>query len=118
MGHARRWRTGLIMLATLSTVATTTVKSARAARPDSPEVQALVNRGVSYIEKNFGQGSHDQDLGGVCICALACYSHTGNAQHPLVVRAIQEIEKEIAAGLPHTGHANYSLGIALILLGS
>lgn len=85
--------------------------------PESKEVQAMVNRGISFIEKSYGSGSHDKELGGVCISALACYIATGNAQHPLVVKAVDQCRTDAKKGFDRSAHANYSLGIALIFLG-
>jgi hypothetical protein len=87
--------------------------------PESPEVQAMINRGVKFLEENFGKGGgqHDKELGAACICALACYKATGNPQHPLVKKAVAQIRGELQAGMKHSGHANYSLGIAMIFLG-
>ncbi len=87
--------------------------------PESPQVQAMVTKGRAYLEANFGKDAqHDSQLGGVCICALACYSHTGNAEHPLVLKAVAQIREEAKKGFAKDGHANYSLGIALIFLGT
>lgn len=87
--------------------------------PESPEVQALIGRGVKYIEQNFGKGSgtHSSELGAACICALACYKATGNPEHPVVTNAVAQVREEIKSGMPYSGHANYSLGIAMIFLG-
>lgn len=87
--------------------------------PESPEVQAMIARGVKYLEANVGKsgGQHEKELGAACICALACYKATGNPQHPLVTGAVAQIRSELQAGMKHSGHANYSLGIAMIFLG-
>lgn len=94
------------------------VSRALAYTPQSPEVQAAVDKGIAYIQKNFGKGQDDRHLGGYAICALACLSHSGNPDHPLVKQAVAEIRKAAKEGLPSGGHANYSLGIALIFLGT
>lgn len=86
--------------------------------PESKEVQAMVARGQAFIESNFGKHHDDEYLGGVCICALACYASTGNPQHPLVKKAIEQTREEAKKGFAKDGHANYSLGIALIFLGT
>ncbi|MDA1053024.1 MAG: hypothetical protein O3C40_21435 [Planctomycetota bacterium] len=86
--------------------------------PESEVVQVMVGKGRAYLEANFGKDSHDASLGGVCICALACYSHTGNAQHALVQKAVAQIRAEGQKGFARDAHANYSLGIALIFLGT
>ena len=85
---------------------------------DSPDVVAMADRAVWYIETNFGPGPMDDELGGVCICALACYSHTGDAEHWIVRKAIARIREDARNGFKQGAHENYSLGIALILLGT
>ncbi|MEO8493709.1 MAG: prenyltransferase/squalene oxidase repeat-containing protein [Planctomycetota bacterium] len=87
--------------------------------PESPEVQAMIARGVKYLEENFGKsgGQHENELGAACICALACYKATGNPQHPLVTKAVAQIRTELQKGMTYSGHANYSLGLAMIFLG-
>ncbi|MBC8352522.1 MAG: hypothetical protein H8E66_11070 [Planctomycetes bacterium] len=106
-----------VALATSLLLLSCCCSSARAYTPQSPEVQAAVKRGVSYIEKNYGKGGHDKELGGICISALACYIATGNEQHPLVIKAVEQCRTESKSGFSRSGHANYSLGIALIFLG-
>lgn len=91
---------------------------AHAYTPESPEVQALVKRGMAFIEKNHGNHAHDKELGGYAICAMAAYSYTGNENHPLVKAALKEISDCLQKGFPEGNHANYSLGLALILLGT
>lgn len=86
--------------------------------PDSEEVQALVTRGMTYIEQNFGNNALDKELGGYAVCAMAAYSHTRDEDHPLVQAALKEIRKGVQEGFPEGSHANYSLGLALILLGT
>jgi hypothetical protein len=81
-------------------------------------VQSLVKGGIAFIERELSQSQGGMEFGGTCICALACFSHTGNRDHPVVTRAITEIREQLKKGIPDSGHANYSLGIALILLGS
>jgi hypothetical protein len=93
-------------------------QSARAYDPKSPEVLELVNRGIAYIENGKEAGNLDNELGATCVCALACYAHTGNPQHPLVQRALTEIRRDIQEGSQHVSHSNYSTGLAMILLGS
>ncbi len=99
-------------------ISTVFANSVEAYTPDSPQVQAMVAKGRAHIEANFGKGKYDNYLGGACICALACYSHTGNAQHPLVIKAVEQVRAEAKKGFANDGHANYSLGIALIFLGT
>ncbi len=86
--------------------------------PKSPEVQSMVEDGLAYIEQNFGKHGLDKELGGYAVCAIAAYSHTGDENHPLVRAAIEEIRDGLKNGLPTGSHANYSLGLALVLLGT
>lgn len=118
MNRARGLRTKLVCAAVTFLVASYSAGPVFAHKPTDPLVQDMVNRGVAFIEKNLGQNVLDGELGAKCICALACFSHTGNPEHPLVKQAIEAIRTEVKQGIPLSGHANYSLGIALILLGS
>ena len=92
--------------------------AAYAYTPESPEVKALVARGMAYIEQNHGKHALDKELGGYAVCAMAAFSYTGDENHPLVKAAIDEIRKGVQQGFPNNSHANYSLGLALILLGT
>lgn len=111
----RRLATWSLVVFAISMIAS---RPAWAYKPQSPEVQALVRGGISFIEQNFGKDHQDAELGAFCICGLACFSHTGNPEHPMVQKAIAEIRRQLQQGIPDSGHSNYSLGIALILLGS
>lgn len=92
--------------------------SAQAYTPESAPVQAMITRGVSYIESNIGDKSgQNKELGATCICALACYKATGRSDHPVVAKAVAAVREELKNGMKHAGHANYSLGIAMIFLG-
>ncbi len=108
----------LLILPVTFVVAICGSNTANAYTPDSPQVQAMVSKGRAYLEKNFGGGKNEKYLGGVCIAALACFSHTGNEKHPLVLKAVAQIRAEAKKGFAKDAHANYSLGIALIFLGT
>src|SRR5688572_27980361 len=95
-----------IILVVSSFLWTATVRPVFAYKPTDPAVQELAGRGVAFIEKNLGKHVLDSELGAVCVSALACFSHTGNAEHPLVKRAIEEIRKDVQAGMPHASHGN------------
>jgi hypothetical protein len=114
----RTWRTNLTVLVLTGVMVASIAKPALAYKPTDEAVQTLVNKGITFIEGNLGKNLLDHELGATCICALACFSHTSNFEHPIVKKAVEQIRAEIRQGLPHTGHSNYSLGIALILLGS
>jgi hypothetical protein len=121
MSTSRKLRqTSWLLLPSL--LALTLTRPAFAYKPTSPEVQALAKGGVSLIEREVpaqaGGNQVDLELGGYCICALACFTYHGDREHPVVRRAIHEIRDQLQKGIPDSGHANYSLGIALILLGS
>jgi hypothetical protein len=90
----------------------------RAYTPKSPEVQEMVQRALEFIEQNAASsnGRYDRELGASCIAALAHLQATDVADHELVRQAVSQIEREIADGLPHDGHGNYSLAIAILLL--
>lgn len=113
-------RAAFVVTLSLLSVVASSAQYAAAYTPEHPEVQAMINRGVKFIEANFRKSensAHEKELGGACICALACYKATGNPSHPIVNAAIAQIRAELKAGMVHQGHANYSLGIAMIFLG-
>lgn len=62
--------------------------------PDDPEVVAMVNRGVAFLERNADHsvsalGMHEGEMGTEALVGYAIYKATGNAQHPLVVRGVK-----------------------------
>ncbi len=73
--------------------------------PESPEVKACIDRGLSYIAKFT-----DARLGGRCMIALAFYKH-GLKDHPRIKEAIDACK----SGTYKT-EDNYSLGIAMMFL--
>jgi len=92
------------------------VRPAQAYTPDSPEVRALVNRGVNFIEKH-AQGGYYSRLGGTCLVGLTMYKYYGNADHPLVRAAVKKCRTVCQRGVS-PNDSNYSLGVAIIFLGS
>ncbi len=114
---SRRMSSSSIVLGLSLVLSVGTLPSAWAYTPESPEVQSMVARGVAFIEKNIDKGQYHEELGGLCVAALACYTATGNPQHPIVLKAVAECNKGAVQGFPTGPHANYSLGLALIFLG-
>ena len=51
--------------------------------PESPEVQAMVRKGIGFIEQNAAGGYYSR-LGGTCLVGMTIYKHCGDPNHPLV----------------------------------
>ena len=95
--------------------------------PQSPEVQALVDRAVAFLEEKQATGKalgfYDR-LGGTCLTGLAVFKHTGQPTHPLVMEGVKKCKAIIGEGnrlfqRPGIGDysdSNYDLGLALIFL--
>ncbi|WP_222434913.1 prenyltransferase/squalene oxidase repeat-containing protein [Blastopirellula retiformator] len=80
--------------------------------PDSPEVVALVNKGVTYLE---GASPHTR-AGGASLIALALLKAGKPVDHPRVQSGISAARK-MGAGVPSHVHDNaYDVGLCLILL--
>jgi hypothetical protein len=111
---------GVVTLATFAGIVGSGVFSAppvAAYTPESPEVQAMIEKGVSFLEKGVGRDQFGNVLGGKCLAALACYKHRGDANHPLVQEAIKACRESMEGGPGGFTHDfNYSLGIAVIFL--
>lgn len=83
--------------------------SAQRYSPDSPEVVAMVAKGLEFLET-----ATDDRLGGKCLIALAFHKNGAGLDHPKIVEAVQacrtslESERQI--------HYIYSKALAVILL--
>src|SRR6185369_4298679 len=86
--------------------------SASAITPDSPEVKAMIDKGLKYLEN-----ADDDRLGGKCLIALSFYKAGRPTSHPKIVAAVEACRA--SAGSIHGDASvvdNYSLGLALVLL--
>jgi len=91
---------------------------AEAYTPESPEVQRLLDKAVTYIEQNHEKESvsYYRRLGGMCLTALAVYKHKHDANHPMVQAAIAKCKDVCSKGVPWSSESNYDVGIAVIFL--
>lgn len=98
-------------LAAISAALTGRVYAA-ALTPESPEVRQAVSRALEYLATE----NHMQ-LGGKALIGLAAYKATGNSQHPLVQKHVQDVVGQInSTKTALKQHDNYSMGIGLIFL--
>lgn len=80
---------------------------ARAYTPSSPDVLALVQDGLAYLEKS---PPHEQ-VGGEALIGMTLSMNGYAANHPRVAKALSAVLKE-----PTAAHSNYSLGLTVIFL--
>lgn len=108
VGRNSRWDYGLVPLLGCLLIGGWLAPRAQAVTPESPEVKALVEKGLAYLEKN----SH-LELGGRCLIGLAFFKNGRPVTHPKIKAAIDDCYREPFEG-PNPD--NYSLGCALIFL--
>jgi hypothetical protein len=77
--------------------------------PDSPEVVAMVDKALAYLEQN-----NDDRLGGKCLVALAFLKRGLPANHPRVVEAIDACRTSVDYERPNV--YVYSKALAIIFL--
>jgi hypothetical protein len=82
---------------------------ARAVTPESPEVLAVIDRGVAFLEK----AASDSRLGGHCLAGLCMLKNGKPANHPKVVEALKSCQERARAA---DSEDNYSTGLAIIFL--
>lgn len=100
---------GLCLLATITASSIWTVPPAQALTPESPEVRAVIDKGLAALEN----GTHEL-VGGKAIIAL-CFFKAGRAvEHHKIVEAIKACQGQNPESL--AGIDTYSLGIATIFL--
>lgn len=104
-----RPRTVLIAALTLLAVVLSAAP-ARAYTPESPEVKALISKGLEYLDKNS-----DSRLGGKCVIGLA-YVKSDQPDHPRVKEAVQACRQSMQAGDQGNSITIYSCGMAIIFL--
>jgi hypothetical protein len=90
-------------------------ESARAVTPESPEVKAVIDKGLKFLE-----GAKDERLGAQCLIGLSFLKNDRDRNHPQIVRALQSCQAFAANPTPTTGIGtdidNYSIGLAIIFL--
>jgi hypothetical protein len=77
---------------------------------DSPEVKAIVNKGLAYLEKHA-----DDRFGGKCLIGLA-FLKAGKPDHPRVREAVDECRNQMKANENDRTLDVYSNGLAVIFL--
>lgn len=95
-GIARCWM--LLLAALLAPL------EARAVTPESPEVRALIEKGLKYLENNS-----DKRLGGKCLIALAFHKEGASPDHPRIQEALEACRTTKSEDI-------YSNGLAIIFL--
>lgn len=83
-------------------------QQARAVTPESPEVRAVIKKGLKYLET-----AKEGRLGGKCLIALAFLKDGADEKHPTIVDAVNACQ---AATKGDVGADIYSTGIAIIFL--
>ena len=80
--------------------------------PASPEVRALIEKGLAYLE----QRDSERRLGGICLIAMAFHKNDRPEDHPAIVRAVAACKTTTQAAAEQIGTDIYSTAIALIFL--
>ena len=104
--RARLWAVALFAIATASGSGN---PRAAAYTPDSPEVVAMVDRGLAYLSKNT-----DPRLGGVCLIGLAFHKRGESPSHPRIVEAVAACRAQL--GEERESPIIYSKALAIIFL--
>jgi hypothetical protein len=86
----------------------TCAPAARGVTPESPEVKAVIEKGLNFLEK-----ASDERLGGKCLIGLAFLKNGRELNHPKVVGALEACKASAGSA---GSQDMYSNGIALIFL--
>ncbi|MFO0912880.1 MAG: prenyltransferase/squalene oxidase repeat-containing protein [Pirellulales bacterium] len=107
------------MLMLVGWLSLTSISSAQKYSPEHPRVQALVGKGLAYLEAN---GRDEPRLGGMSLIGLALYKAGKPESHPLIQRAVAEC-RQVARNLnkdysmeDYPSDAIYNLGLAVVFL--
>lgn len=106
-----RWRALLLLWSAALALVTRPV---HAVTPESPEVVALVDSALQYLETTEPD-SYGQILGGRCLMGLA-FLKSGRRDHPRVKEALDACQAALKEGLSEGAVDNYSNGLAIIFL--
>jgi hypothetical protein len=108
---ARRRTTALAAAAVAASLALSALPRASAQRysPDSPEVVAMVAKGLKFLET-----ATDDRLGAQCLIALAFHKNGAGLDHPRIVEAVRACRTSIET--ERLNHYIYSKALAVILL--
>lgn len=83
--------------------------------PESPEVQAIVNRALAFLEKH---GLEDERFGAEALAGLAFLKARGDPSHPVVQGALERVRKSIPRSAAELNRSDivYSVSAAIIFL--
>ncbi len=86
--------------------------------PQDPVVQAMVNRGLAYLEGVDWKGGIKQMDGTKILAAYAHYKVKHNPSHPLVQEGIKSVNAilKIVETDPNSKKMNYEVAVAVLLL--
>jgi len=100
---------GVLWLASFGLAVATSPLSAWAVTPESPEVRALIESGLKFLETNT-----DNRLGGKCLVALAFHKDGASPEHPRIQEALKACRSSASQNID--GEDVYSNGLAIIFL--
>lgn len=112
-----RHRSGITLglLAVFLITSLVSTRRASAYTPKSPEVQAIVERAVKYLESDQQNSARwDPMMGTQMLVAYAVYKHRKNPNHPLVTKAIKRCVESLKD--PYNTKIVYEIGVALSFL--
>ena len=110
-----RQRSALALAGVIAFTSLAAPRSAKAYTPKSPEVQAIVERAVKYLETDPQSSPRwDPMMGTQMLMAYAVYKHRKNPNHPLVNKAIQRCVKAVTE--TENQKIVYEIGVALSFL--
>ncbi|HEX4415441.1 MAG TPA: hypothetical protein VH107_17545, partial [Lacipirellulaceae bacterium] len=112
--HRRSFRGCALLLGALAIFLSATEPSRAGVRPESPEVQKLINAGLAFLEKPVDEPNANR-LGGKCLIALA-FLKAGKPEHALVTRAVEACAAQTRAKATESPLDVYSNGLAIIFL--
>ena len=69
----------------------------QASSPDDPAVLAMVDRGIAFLEKADYKGVAGEYIGGAVLIGYTVYKVTGDKDHPLVKRGLDEALRVVAS---------------------
>src|SRR6185436_8594359 len=101
-------RRGYFFVAGLALILGSLPRTAAAHAPESPEVRAVIKKGMKYLEN-----SKEGRLGGKCLIGLVFLKDGADEKHPKVVDAVNTC---LAATKGEVGADIYSTGLAIIFL--
>ena len=81
--------------------------------PTSPEVQASVNRAITYLNAH---GKSETRVGGKALIGLALTKSGADNNHPLIIDAVDAIRKRLAEDTIKFSYPIYDIGISAMFL--